>query len=75
MILPTKHIPASSSLLGVGAILLKYLDRPQTVTSLWETVRKVPEVATFERFSLALDFLYAIGIVEFDEDLLDKVQK
>ncbi len=75
MILPTKHISASYSLLGVGAILLKYLNRPRTVTSLWESVRKVHEVTTFERFSLALDFLYAIGVVEFDEDLLRRVQK
>lgn len=70
MILPTKHISVRNSLLGVGAVLLKYLERPQTVTILWEKVRKLPEVGTFERFSLALDFLYAIGAVEYDEDLI-----
>lgn len=75
MILPTKHISTPYSLLGVGAILLQQLDKPRTVTSLWEAVRTIHAVTTFERFSLALDFLYTIGAVNFNNDLLYKVQK
>ena len=74
MILPTKHISVRYSLLGVGSLLLQDLERPRTVSALWERVRKVPEVGTFERFSLALDFLYAIGVVEFDGNLLQRAQ-
>lgn len=75
MILPTKHIPPTQSLLGVGALLLKNLDRPRTVTALWKRTREVPEIGTFERFSLALSFLYAIGAVELDDDLLRRAQQ
>ena len=39
MILPSKHISQDQSLIGVGAVLLKKIGKPQTVTSLWETVR------------------------------------
>lgn len=74
MILPTKHIPAENSLLGVGALLLKYLERPRTVTALWEQAKQAPNVGTFERFTLALDFLYTIGSIEFDKGLLKRVQ-
>lgn len=72
MILPTKHISTRNSLLGVGAIILEHLYYPRTVTSLWDAVSTMPEVATFERFVLALDLLYMIGAVEMDEGLLHR---
>ena len=75
MILPTKHIKLSNSLLGVSAELLKHLDEAQTVTSLWGNVKHVPEIRTFERFTLGLDFLYALGIVNFENGLLRRVPK
>jgi hypothetical protein len=70
MILPTKHISTRNSLLGVGAKILEQMYYPRTVTSLWNAVSTMPEVATFERFVLTLDFLYMIGAVEMDEGLL-----
>lgn len=75
MILPTKHIPPTNTLLGVGALLLQHLEKPRTVTFLWENTRDMPGVGTFERFSLALDFLYAVGSIEFDRGLLKRVEK
>ena len=63
MILPSKHITEEQALLGVGAILIKELKQPETVTSLWEKVRTVQAVGTFERFVLALDMLYITGVV------------
>lgn len=74
MILPTKHIGASQSLLGVGALVLKHLDTTPTLTELWEQVRKVPEVGTFKRFVLSLDLLYAIGAVTLEDGLLKRTQ-
>lgn len=70
MILPTKHISTSRSLLGVGATVLKNLQGAQTVSRLWEHVRTEPEVRNFERFVLALDLLFALGAIELHEGLL-----
>jgi hypothetical protein len=70
MILPTKHVSTSHSILGLGATILLYLDKPRTVSSLWGRARKHPEIGTFDRFTLVLDFLYMIGAVDFENNLL-----
>lgn len=70
MILPNKHISTKNSLLGVGATILGCVNRPLTVTALWDDVSKIPEVATFERFVLVLDLLYTIGAIDFREGLI-----
>jgi len=53
-------------------LVLSRLGRPRTVSALWEDVRPNSQVATFERFSLALDLLYAIGAVDFLDGLLQR---
>ena len=70
MILPTKHVPTDQSLIGLGAILIPHLARPRTVTSLWEEVRSIPAIGTFDRFSLALTLLFTMGVVELRAGLL-----
>lgn len=75
MILPTKHIKLTSALLSVGAVLLKNLDSVHTITSLWSATYTLPEVKTFERFTLGLDLLFMIGAVDFHEGLLRRIQK
>jgi hypothetical protein len=72
MILPTKHISPRNSLLGIGALLLKNLDSPKSITMLWHDVSKEDGVRTFDRFVLALDLLYMIGAIELNEGLLLK---
>jgi len=52
VILPTKHVTTQNSLLGLGAKVLQTLQRPMSVTGLWERLIEVPELATFERFVL-----------------------
>lgn len=74
MILPTKHISTARSLLSLGATLLQRLKRPKTVAGLWDQVREVPEVGTFQRFVLALDFLYMLGAVDFADGLIIRNQ-
>lgn len=74
-ILPTKHISTRRSLLGVGAIILEHLYQPRTVSSLWSAVSTMPEVATFERFVLTLDILYAIGAIEMDAGILRRSRR
>lgn len=70
MILPSKHIPEDQALLGVGAVLIRYMERPQTVTSLWDKVRDDQAVGSFERFVLALDMLYITGVVTLSQGML-----
>ncbi len=72
MILPTKHIPTSHSLLGVGAKVLAALERPRTMVSLWDQLRDQPEVSTFARLVLALDMLYAIEAIDLEDGLLTR---
>jgi hypothetical protein len=64
VILPTKHIPSTKSLLGVASALLLPMSHPPTVTDLWDRVRADPDVGSFERFVLALDLLYLLGVIE-----------
>ena len=75
MILPTKHITVENSLLGVGALILAHLRRPTTVSSLWEEIRELPEVSTYERFTLGLDLLYMIDVIEIRESKLRRLQQ
>lgn len=75
MILPSKHISEQQALLGVGAVLLKELERPQTATSLWEKVRVHRAVGTFERFILALDLLHITGVVAISDGMIGRASK
>ncbi len=75
MILPTKHIKLTNSLLSVGAVLLTNLDSNHTVTSLWSATYTLPEIKTFERFTLGLDLLFMMGAVEFQDGLLRRTSK
>ena len=58
-----------------GIILLEQLKSDRTVSSLWIATHLLPEVTTFKRFTLGLDFLFMIGAVEFKDGLLRKVVK
>lgn len=74
MILPTKHLKLSNSLLSAGAVLLKNIKEPTSVSLLWEKTRPMPEIRTFERFTLGLDLLFIMGIVDFSDGLIRKGQ-
>ncbi|MGC4885796.1 ABC-three component system middle component 6 [Micromonospora sp. DT227] len=76
MIIPTKGITPQRSLIAVGAQILEVIDGPLTVSQAWARLREwrrshdhhapVP----FWWFVLALDLLYALGVVELDNELL-----
>lgn len=70
MILPTKHIPTSHSLLGVGAQVLAAVERPKTLVALWDQLRDQPEVGTFARLVLALDLLYTMDAIDLVDGLI-----
>lgn len=73
MILPNKNVILRYSLLGAGSKVISELKSPQTVTSLWDKVCNYEEINTFEKYILALDFLYMIGIIEMEKGLVKKV--
>lgn len=70
MILPSKHISEEQALIGVGAVVLRQLARPQTVTSLWDKVRDDRAVGTYERFVLALDLLHITGVISLTQGMI-----
>lgn len=70
MLLPTKHIPLKGSLLAAGKTILELLRSPQTVTRLWMKAQKHPTIGTFDRFCLALDFLYVLGVISFENGFI-----
>jgi len=72
VILPTKHIPTSHSLLGVGAKVLAAVERPKTLVALWDQLREQPEVGTFARLILALDLLYAMSAIDLVDGLITR---
>ena len=77
MIVPSKHLHQDRALLTVGAQVLKYLNRPKTVSALWEefcgstgSALEAPPRITYEWFVLALDLLYAIGAINLRSGLV-----
>ena len=74
MILPDKHIPIEYSLISLGALVLNELKRPQRISTLWEKMRDIPEVGTFQRLVLTLDLLYMLGAIKFEKGLLRRIK-
>jgi hypothetical protein len=76
MILPSKHLSERRALLTVGSEILSMLDRPRTVSSLWEAVRagkdNVRRRLSYDWFVLALDLLFLMGAVGLRDGLLVK---
>ena len=74
MILPGKHLRHDRALLGIGAEVLAQLEEPQTVSELWERVRRARGAAaaplSFDWFVLALTFLYAVAAIDFSGSLI-----
>lgn len=81
MILPTKHLRPERALLTIGAEILSALNRPKTVSRVWDEVRRLrgetiePAPITYDWFVLALDLLFVLKAVEFDDGLLRKAPK
>ena len=74
MILPTKHTRFSNSLINVGAIILKNITPGQTVTMLWDKLRPYSEIRTFERFTLGLDLLFMLGLIDIKRGIIVRIK-
>lgn len=53
--------------------MLGRLDAPSTVSGLWEQVRNNPKIGSFRNFVLALNFLYAIGAIDYERGFLSRI--
>ena len=61
--------------MGVGAEIIVQLDRPQTVSELWDRVSRAygeDWAPSFEWFVLSLSWLYAIRAVSYTDQLLHR---
>lgn len=71
MLLPTKGVSAERAIITVGAEVLEQLQTPKSVTALWEQYSALERQGgssdriTFDWFSLALAYLFAINLVEW----------
>ena len=75
MILPTKHIKLQNCILNLGSVLLNSITGKQTVTLLWDKARELPEAKTFERFTLGLDLLFTLGLIDFKEGIIVRLKR
>ena len=80
MILPTKHVRPDRALIGVCAEVLDILQRPMTMSRLWDEMRgrrslHAPTAPIdYQWFILSLDLLFTIGALDFDRGLVRRVQ-
>lgn len=74
-VLPTKYVPIDSSILGVASILLGDLGSNDTVSTLWDRVRTMPQVRTFDRYAEALTLLFAARIVDLRRGILVHIRE
>ncbi len=70
MILPSKHISFSQSLLGYGSYLIKNIGRGKSVDELYYKSQQdyknglYPSKQSFDSLLMTLVFLYSIGVIE-----------
>ncbi len=80
MILPTKHIRTERAVIGVGAEILRLMQKPKTVSRLWDDLRARRSVDApnapidYNWFVLALDLLFMLGAIKIDSGVLIRVK-
>lgn len=74
MILPTKYLPENKCLLSVGSRVLELLEEPKSISRIWYELGNQFENGSqswnYDWFILALDFLYCIGAIIYERELL-----
>jgi len=74
MIMPSKYLREDEALIGVSAALLSLVEKAGNLSALWESAKKIDAIGNFERFILALDLLYLLGLVELHNNEIVRVQ-
>ncbi|MEI2358992.1 ABC-three component system middle component 6 [Priestia megaterium] len=73
MILPNKYITLNNSLLGIGSVILASLNKPSHVSFLWEKITSNKYRISFDKFILALDFLFVLGLINVTNNNIERV--
>jgi hypothetical protein len=82
MILPSKHLSPGRSILTLGSRLLIIIDKPKTISSIWNEINNpegqyrehIPNLG-FDMVILALDFLFLIGAINMEEGRIARERK
>ena len=74
ILLPNKHIPTSRSLVGIGSLLLEQLETASSVSGLWDEIKDEQAIGSFSNFVLALDYLYTIGAINYEQGFLTRTK-
>jgi hypothetical protein len=78
MIMPSKHINFSQSLLGFGSYLLSKLDNPKSIDDIWQEYLYDYEHGlykakhTFDSVIMTFIFLYGINAIKQEEGVISK---
>lgn len=72
MILPNKYVKTNDSLLGISSLLIKIIDKPITVSFLWDKAKEKGIVKTYNNFIFALDLLFILGVIELKDGLIKR---
>jgi hypothetical protein len=81
MLLPSRTVSSQRALLSVAAQISLQLESPRTVSETWARVkewraeRDFDQPITFGWFVLALDMLYALGLIEFESGTLRRTAR
>ena len=80
MLLPTKRISPSRSIIILGANLLKIINRPKSISTLWEEFKKIrfsennQNYISYDWFILSIDFLYVIGVITVESGKIRRIK-
>lgn len=61
--------------MGIGAELITRLEQPRTISSLWEQMKVVKGVNSYENFILALDFIFLLDLIDFEKGFIRRIEK
>lgn len=73
MILPSKHIKFSQSIIGLSGFLLIQLKEPKTIDDLWvkyskASIKRFPSFHDFDNVVLAVNLLFIIEAIKLKDD-------
>lgn len=75
MILPSKYLREDEALIGVSAALLSLIEKNGNLSLIWESAKKIEFIGNFERFILALDLLFLLGLIELKGNEIVRIQQ
>lgn len=75
VLLPGKHVPLESSLISQTASFYLALPPKSQVPRAWAICKMQFERVTFERFVLMLDVLYALQLIDLENDTIVKLRE